>query len=218
MKKIIRILVMILLLSTSVYACKDQYLPNEEVIIEDTIVDFAFGADCNITIYNNMSVVSSGNMTRNGLDYIYQAGILPRGGYVGSIVCNLSTVYYYENCNFIVEEGYRMYLALSILMLGGLGFFFYIGYKLQTMYFGQINIRPLKWMMFVLGGWLLVGILNIAVVGSVGLGIDTTIAAFYRTVLYAMSLVSLIWLLDLIFYSINFVMGWAKEVKSGGEE
>lgn len=119
----IAIYVLVLLICVGgAFACKDVYDVSERVNITDVIEEEGVGAVCNLTLYRGVAVNQSGNMSRTGLAYGYDAGFLEAGVYSASIDCQVNSTEYRGECKFSVEEDVGMlgFFILIPLILAGL--------------------------------------------------------------------------------------------------
>jgi len=120
MKKWIILIVVMLMFASQSYAWKDSFNVGEEVIIEDTIETAGLSQVCNITIYQNSTLIQTANMTRNGLAYSYNAGIagtdLEEDYYVCAIECTPAANPFLGECNFVVEGRMTIFFILLFLV------------------------------------------------------------------------------------------------------
>lgn len=129
MKKWIILIIMLMLLTTTIYAWKDSFTLGEEMIIEDTIETYGDGAWCNITIYQNNTLIETAYMNRTNLAYSHNITNLNLtvDYYVCNIECNLSNSTFIGECDFVIETGDKMILAALIIAPLILGLMFLLG-------------------------------------------------------------------------------------------
>lgn len=127
--KLLPILMLIILINVGIiFACKQRYDINENVIIIDIIPPDGLGARCNITTYNeSIGLINSSIMGMNGLAYSKNLTILQRGTYSSSIICNVSGTTFEGECKFKVGDEVRMWdIAAIIGMLGIISLFAFL--------------------------------------------------------------------------------------------
>ena len=208
MKKLIIIILIGLVLVSSAYACKRTYETNEQVIIEDEMEAEGLGADCNISIYANNTLVQSAWMVRDGYAYNYSAGTLQPDQYVAGIQCNLSNSTFKGECKFIVEGDENMYIALTFIVIGAIGFLLILGSRFDI---EMLNMRTkegfpipiVKYLTWVVSLWLLVVLVNIGV-QAVELNQPDLIAPFnalYSAVVWIVYIITFLWFLLLMYLS-----------------
>jgi len=147
MRKWLMLMITLLALVPYILACKESYGLNEEVIIEYIIETIGNGADCNISLYRNNTLLNNTEMLRHGLSYQLSIGILPQGGYMSNIECNLTNATFLGQCNFVVESsGDKMIFAAIILLPMLLGILFLIGAATLAK-----QHAPLRIVLFLLG-------------------------------------------------------------------
>jgi cytochrome c biogenesis protein CcdA len=133
--------VMIFVVVSGALACKSNYMADENVVIYDIIEDLGDTADCNISIYNNNTMIDGAVMLRHGLMYTYDAGVLNESSYVANIQCNKTnnaTSYslFLSECKFTVGEvDGKMMIALGIFVFITLAGFLYL-----AMYINNIRV------------------------------------------------------------------------------
>lgn len=104
-------------------ACEPTYKWDEDVIIEDEIIWFGQGADCNISISLNNTVVQNGIMNMSGINLWYNASRLDPGSYTSGWHCNISSgnttlALFLGSCDFIVEGNMTTTYIYSGIDLG----------------------------------------------------------------------------------------------------
>jgi hypothetical protein len=218
MKKTVSLFASVLLLSVltvSSYVCKDVYSTTEEVFIQDMIENTGINADCNLTLYNLTGLIYNTQMSQVGLLYYLNLGTLEEATYSAEIYCNKTinathNAQYISGCTFKVnpEEDGNMYVAIGIIMLGVIGLLLLISERFTFFFFEKIPI--MKYLVYLVGGWLLVASSNVIVriVEIEDSNLVTTISGFYAAVMYIMIFITSMWLIGLIYYSLNKIFEW----------
>jgi len=203
---------MFLVLTSYAYACKTEYRTTENVIVEDVIENIGLNADCNITLYNNNTLLSNDIMLRQGLAYNFDYGILNRSAYVSNIQCNLSNSSFLGQCNFVVQEGGdTMYIALGIIMIGIITFILFVSLFTDSLNLKNMEEVPIpffKYTLWVIAGWLTLPMINVMMVGIdiQGITLTATIDTFYKAIMVLMIIFSmglLIWFLYTVLYQLS---------------
>jgi hypothetical protein len=199
-------------------ACKEVYLPSEDVIIEDVIEYLGDGADCNISLYSNNTQLQDKQMLRFGLAYTYTFGQLPEGVYMSNIECNLSNSTFLGQCNFIVE-GDRMsgwVLGIGVVLLGVIGLLFFLAEKFDLFFFTDTLGRQypiMRYLLYLIGGWFIFAI--VAVVNRMAeidnLEITGMLTTFMKAIMWVMLFVTIIWFVGFIYQVLNKVAEQANE-------
>jgi hypothetical protein len=107
-------------------ACKNTYIVGEKVLIIDKVMLGDEGADCNISIYSNVSLIND-SMVRSGLVYSYTAQNLSVGVYGAAINCTGNLT---GECKFEVKRDTTgdadMMMAIAVILISSvavLGYF-----------------------------------------------------------------------------------------------
>jgi len=169
MKKIILLPLVLIVVSMFSLACDISYGPSDNVLIYDVIEELGDGAECNITIYKNNTLIDTSLMTRFGLSYSYDAGVLNESLYIANIECNLSNSSFLGQCKFTVEvKGDDMYSGLAIMVFTNLAMFLVIFWLLNNLRvnMGQEKVKHIKTDLVVKFIFIFLAfLLNLAVVG-----------------------------------------------------
>ena len=198
MKSGILIFILLLLSSTAI-ACKDNYLPNENVLIQDTIEPVGEGADCNITLYKNNTLVINSAMLNSGLSYRYEAGILPEGAYISNLACTLNGTLFSGECDFTVGEENTMVaqVLIAFALLGVFGILLWVAERFEFLFF-RINIA--KHLSYMAALWLLLPVLNICIVvaDAYSFGFLNTITSVYKATMWIFIFITAIYLVGFL--------------------
>jgi len=230
-RKIQNLLVVGLLLLTFIVAleslfvegCKPIYSPGETVEIYDAIETIGSGADCNISIYQNITLISSGVMTRTDLAYNYTVGLLNKSQYIANIECNLTSSTFLGECKFEVAEDEKVYIAIGIVLIFIMALLLYFGNEFKILFFdfeynkgeSKVSVPMLKYLFWVATGWLGMALINVAIVANSNdnAGLTGTLGVFFKSYLWLMYILSAFWLLAIIFYVLQLIAGLGKELK-----
>ena len=151
MKLLPLLIIVWLLLTVTTLACTIEYENTSNITIFDNLVAIGRGSDCNFTLYFDNKQNQTGEMTKNGLAYSYNAGNLTDGVYSGAIECNRSinsstSNYYVGECKFEVnnqktlvrgiDEGLTMF-GLFLILVGLAAIYIVAAFKLD-----EVHIIP----------------------------------------------------------------------------
>lgn len=193
MVKWIILIMMMMLLTTSALAWKDSFTLNEEIIIEDIIESYGEGAWCNITIYQNNTLIDTDYMARTGLAYSHNITNLNLTvDYYGcNIECNLSNSTFLNECNFTIETGDNMILAALIFapLILGLMFMlgsFFLGPEHNVLKIALFILAPVTfWVSLHFGTIALIELYNMPeLINSIGFITKVTGAVFFVILAY----------------------------------
>jgi hypothetical protein len=191
-------------------ACKPEYLPTENITIQNSIEPWGETADCNLTLYANTTQLQSGWMIRNGLAYNYTAGVLPIGVYHSDIICNLTALghnnTYIGDCSFIVaREVDDKMLAIGLLLLGTIAILGYFSRNAD-----DPNIKAILTFAVLI---LMVGINFIAYLTTIDLGLSVEIQKLVFVCFAIFTLIFTIMFIYTLYKFIKQVMERTAEAK-----
>lgn len=190
--------------------CKDVYTTTEEVFIQDMIETYGEDADCNLSLFNRTGLINNSEMSQVGLLYYLNLGTLEEATYSAEIYCNKTInathdAQFISGCNFKVDPGVNdnMYVTIGLIMLGVVGLLIVISDRFSLAFFEKIPI--MKYLVWVVGGWLLVATASVAVrvVEIEDASLVSTIGGFYAAVMWIMVFITSMWFIGLIYHILD---------------
>ena len=120
-------------------ACSVSYTSGGDVMILENIIPPGLGADCNVTTYENITLIDTAWMTENGLAYTHTIYNLSPGIYSSGIYCNLTynatvTNIFEGECKFEVKEDGNMIIAFLAGIFIICGALLYIAFGLEKVH------------------------------------------------------------------------------------